>query len=250
LNIAKQINWVDDKEFAYGKYTIKVNKALSASINFDKFYLPKGTEMYVYNEDGNMITGPVTEKENNPNKLWGSWVYKGEYLTIELKTPTSTKELLLLHSNNIAYGYKAVYKTQVADFGVSASCHINVICPLGTGWEAERNSVALVLNANGDSWCSGAMVMNTCNTNQPFFLTANHCYAGNTNVTAWRFTFQAWSTTCPYPGNNNDGVTYNGSTLRANWEGTDFCLLELNNTPPANSGIHYAGWNRNCLVLK
>jgi hypothetical protein len=115
---------------------------------------------------------------------------------------------------------------------------------LGTGWEAERNSVALVLNDNGQVWCSGAMVMNTCNTNTPFFLTANHCFTGQ-NVTAWRFMFQAWSPTCPHPGINNDGVTYNGSTLRANWDGTDFCLVELNNTPPTNSGINYAGWNRN-----
>ncbi len=56
--------------------------------------------------------------------------------------------------------------------------------------------------------------------------------------------FQAWSPTCPNPGINNDGVTYNGSTLRANWANTDFCLVELNNSPPINSGINYAGWNR------
>ncbi|MEJ7679961.1 MAG: hypothetical protein WKG06_19300 [Segetibacter sp.] len=42
---------------------------------------------------------------------------------------------------------------------------------------------------------------------------------------------QAWSSTCPYPGTNSNGVTYNGSALRANWSGADFCLVELNNTP-------------------
>jgi hypothetical protein len=203
--------------------------------------------MYVYNEKGNMISGPVTEKENNANKIWGSWVYKGEFLTIEIKTPVVTKKQLLLHSNNIAYGYKEVYKREVGGFGQSAPCNFNVICPLGAGWEAERNSVALILSDNGSDWCSGSMIMNTCNSNRPFFLTADHCYSTSPaqNVSAWRFTFQAWSSTCPHPGTNRDGVTYNGSTLRANWDGTDFCLVELNNTPPVNSGIHYAGWNRN-----
>lgn len=247
IDIAKLTNWFQGNEYMYGKFTLKLNGALSASINFDQFYLPKGTEMYVYNENGNMITGPVTEKENNVNKIWGSWVYKGEYLTIEIKTPITTKEFLLLHSNNIAYGYKAVYKTEVGGFGQSASCNINVICPLGTGWEAERNSVALCLSGDGTDVFSGAMIMNTCSSNRPFFLTANHAYTDVTpsnNVSGWRFTFQAWSTTCPWPGTNSDGVIYNGSTLRANWAGTDFCLVELNNTPPANSGIHYAGWNR------
>lgn len=74
LDIVKLTNWNYDKEFAYGKFTVKLNGALSASINFNQFYLPKATEMYIYNENGNMITGPVTENENNPNKIWGSWV--------------------------------------------------------------------------------------------------------------------------------------------------------------------------------
>jgi len=92
-----------------------------------------------------MITGPITEKENNQNNVWGSWVYQGEYLNIEIKTPRPTYKELILHSNNIAYGYKHVYQTETAGFGTSEPCNINVICPLGTGWEAERNSVALVL---------------------------------------------------------------------------------------------------------
>jgi lysyl endopeptidase len=93
-----------------------------------------------------------------------------------------------------------------------------------------------------------AAIMNTCSTNRPFFLTANHCYAppgqAVQDVTQWRFTFQAWSAACT-PSQNSAGVTFNGSTLRANWNGSDFCLVEMDNTPAANSGIRYAGWNRN-----
>lgn len=246
LDIVKLTNWTYVNEYAYGKFTIKLNGALSSSINFDQFYLPKGTEMYVYNENGNMITGPVTENENNSNKIWGSWVYRGEFLTIEVKTPLATKDQLLLHSNNIAYGYKEVYKTKVGGFGRSGACNINVLCPLGNGWEPERNSVALGISGDGTGTFSGSMIMNTCGTNRPFFLTANHVYDLATpvqNVSGWRFTFQAWSATCT-PSQNSDGVTYNGSTLRANWASSDFCLVELNNTPPANSGINYAGWTR------
>ena len=241
LDIGKLLQWNYTNDSAYGKFTIKINGALSSSINFDKFFLPNGTEMYIYNKNGNMITGPITENENNPNKVWGSWVYRGEILTIEIKTPISTLNQLLLHSDNVAYGYKEVY-AKVAGFGTSGSCEINVLCPLGNGWEGERNSVALVLSDNGQDWCSGCIVMNTCSTNRPFFLTANHCLTGQ-DVSAWRFTFQAWSPTCT-PSQNSDGVTYNGSTLRANYSNSDFCLVELNNIPPSNSGIDYAGWTR------
>jgi V8-like Glu-specific endopeptidase len=243
IDIPALISWDNDINFAYGKFTIRVNGALSASINFNQFFLPKGTEMYIYNEKGNMISGVITENENNLNKKWGSWVYRGSLLTIEIRTPISTMKELILHANNIAYGYKEVYQTKLADFGTSGACEINVICPLGNAWVGERNSVALVLNDAGSSWCSGAMVMNTCSTMRPFFLTANHCFEGQ-DVSGWRFTFQAWSTSCPNPGTNSDGVVYNGSTLRANWSNSDFCLVELNNYPPSNSGITYAGWNR------
>jgi len=170
-------------------------------------------------------------------------VYQGPWLTIEIKTPLSTLKQLILHANNIAYGYKKVY---VAGFGQSAPCEINVLCPLGNGWQNERNSVALGISGDGTVTFSGSLIMNTCNTNRPFFLTANHVYEEATpvrNVTGWRFTFQAWSPTCT-PSQNSDGVTYNGSTLRANYSGSDFCLVELNSTPPANSGINYSGWSR------
>lgn len=246
LDIPKLIKWTFDKEFAYGKFTLKLSGALSTSISFDKFYLPKNTELFVYNENGKMITGPVTEKENNKNGIWGSWVYQGELITVEIKTPIVSMKELILHSDNVAYGYKEIYKSiKVGGFGTSGPCNINVICPLGNGWEGERNSVSTILSANGGEFCTGSLIMNTCGTSTPYYLTANHCFEqGNSNVPGWRFAFQAWSTTCPNPGVNTNGVMYNGATLRARNAASDFCLVELNQTPPANSGLHYAGWNR------
>lgn len=243
ISLDKLINWTSDNEFAYGKYTIKLTSAFSASINFDKFYLPKGTEMFIYNENGEMITGPITENENNQKRKWGSWVYKGEFITIEIKTPIVSLNELELHSNNVAYGYKEIYKSiKAGGFGRSGPCNINVVCPTGVGWESERNSVSLILDAGGGYVFSGALIMNTCGTNQPYVLTANHVYDGNTE--GWRFAFQEWSPTCPNPGTNVTNVMYNGSTLRARNAASDFCLVELITTPPANSGLHYSGWSR------
>jgi hypothetical protein len=85
--------------------------------------------------------------------------------------------------------------------------------------------------------------MNTCATNIPYVLTADHCFQGGGNVSGWRVHFQAWSATCT-PSQNNDGILFNGSTLRANWAPSDFCLIQLNQTPAVNSGINYAGWSR------
>ena len=248
IDVTKVGNWTTDEQFAYGKLTIHARKAQSLSVNFDRFYLPASTVLYVYNENGNMITGPVTETENNATNVWGSWVYKGEYLTVEVRTPLATRDKLQLHISNVAYGYKEIYRTKVFNFGASGACNVNVLCPLGNGWAAERNSVAMVLGDLGGALCSGAMVINNGCTTTPYFLTANHCFntSPQQNVALWRFTFQAWSPTCD-PSQNSDGVTFNGSTLRANWASSDFCLVELNTTPPANSGIRYAGWTKSLI---
>lgn len=217
-------------------------KALSITVNFDRFYLTDDAEMYIYNEEGTMITGPITSKENNPENVWGSSIYKGEGVVIEVKVPVKSKDKIILHINSIAHGYKKIFIDKT--FGESGTCNINVLCSLGNGWDNERNSVALVLNAAGNEHCSGAMIMNTCNTDRPLFLTANHCYAASPTVGNWRFIFQYWSPTCTPNQDGSRAVLFNGSVLRANSAASDFALLELNQFPPLNSGIAYSGWSR------
>ena len=193
IDVVKEAVWVEDSNFAYGKFSIVAAGAKSISANFDQFKLPNGTELYVYSENGEMITGPVTESENNADNFWGSWVYKGGKLTVDFKTPIETKSLLKLHISNVAYGYKEIYKDEVANFGASSSCNVNVLCPLGSGWENERNSVALILKGDGSAICSGALINNTCNLNIPYLLTANHCFQfdATQNVGNWRFYFSS-----------------------------------------------------------
>jgi lysyl endopeptidase len=87
IDVLNEADWVEEDGFAYGKFSVVAAGAKSVSANFDQFYLPKGTELYVYSENGEMITGPITEGENNENNFWGTWVYKGGRLTVDLKTP-------------------------------------------------------------------------------------------------------------------------------------------------------------------
>jgi hypothetical protein len=107
--VTKEASWVEENGFAYGKYTIVASGAKSISADFKLFKLPSGTELFVYNENGEMITGPVTAKENNPNDFWGTWVYKGEKLTIDFRVPINSRNQLKLKIGSIAYGYKDIY---------------------------------------------------------------------------------------------------------------------------------------------
>ena len=243
INVVQEASWIVEGSYAHGSFTIIAAGAKSISVNFDQFKLPKGTELYVYSENGEMITGPVTESENNENNFWGSWVYKGEKLTFEFKTQTQDRADIKLHIASVAYGYKDIYRPKVpsGNFGTSGSCNVNVLCPAGNGWENEQNSVALILGGSGAALCTGAMVNNTGNLTIPYFLTANHCFDGA--ETNWRFFFHALSPQCT-PTQNADGILFIGSSLKARNAETDFMLLELSQLPPANSSIFAAGWSR------
>ncbi|MBX2901172.1 MAG: trypsin-like peptidase domain-containing protein [Cyclobacteriaceae bacterium] len=243
INVVKEASWVEEVGYSYGSFTIIAAGAKSISVNFDQFKLPEDTQMFVYSENGEMITGPVTENENNENNFWGSWVYKGEKLTVEIKSKSENRANVVLHISSVAYGYKDIYQPKVpsGNFGTSGSCNINALCPAGNGWENERNSVALILGGAGTALCTGAMVNNTGNLTIPYFLTANHCFDGA--QANWQFFFHAWSPQCS-PTQNATGIQFNGASLKARNEASDFMLLELNQLPPANSSIYAAGWSR------
>lgn len=190
----------------------------------------------------NELTDSITAKENNDNKMWTTRVYQGSKLTIALRLPTNEKKQVSLRINQVNFGFKKFGTEYFGNPGASAPCNINVVCPEGNGWQNERNSVALIV-VNGQENCTGSLVMNTCNTNIPYFLTANHCLSGN--VATWVFQFQTWSATCVGNTGWREDFQFNGATLRANNAASDFALLQLNQTPQSNSGIFYSGWNRN-----
>ncbi|MEK6783026.1 MAG: hypothetical protein AABY93_15105 [Bacteroidota bacterium] len=48
IDVVSEATWVEDGGFVYGKFKLVAAGAKSISINFDRFYLPESTELYVY----------------------------------------------------------------------------------------------------------------------------------------------------------------------------------------------------------
>lgn len=240
LDILANAKEIEEKNTTTFAITINAEKVLNISLQFNNFFLSEHSVLSIYTE--NELTDSITAKENNENKVWATRVYQGNKLTIVLRLPSDEKEQVSLKINQVNFGFKKFGTDYFGNTGASAPCNINVICPEGNGWQNERNSVALIV-VNGQENCTGSLVMNTCNTNIPYFLTANHCLSGN--VANWVFQFQTWSATCIGNTGWREDVQFNGATLRANNVASDFALLQLNQTPQPNSGINYSGWNRN-----
>lgn len=195
----------------------------------------------------NELTDSITANENTESKVWATRVYQGNKLTLILKLPTNERIKTKLNINRVNFGFKKFGTEYFGRPGASAACNINVLCPKGNGWQNERNSVALII-ANGVEDATGSLIMNTCGTNTPYFLTANHSLAAG-NVPNWVFQFQYWSATCPLPNTGwREDIQFNGCTLMASSAPTDFALLQLNRTPSPTSGIFYSGWSRSAAA--
>ena len=222
--------------------------ALSLNVIFDDFYIPKGARMDMYNLDRSHHIGSYTSILNNEARMLGTELVHGDYMIIEYYEPILVKQQGKLNISTITHGYRSLHllaKDMLKNLNASGACNIDVLCPLGIGWENQIKSVGLII-VNGNSGCSGALINNTANDGRPFFLTANHCL-GNPSNWLFRFDWHSLNPSCAttVPSGNGPFLqTSFTSTLRARSAGSDFALVELNNPLPQNWDVYYAGWDR------
>ena len=214
--------------------------ALTLNFRFDKYDVPEGGKVFIYDADRTMYEGAFTN-ENGDESL-GVGLLPTDDMVIEYHEPASHTGEGELHIDRITHGYREVVFNSPAKgpFGDSGPCNINVNCQEGADWQHHKKSVALIV-VGGSSLCTGALVNNTAMDGTPYFLTADHCLGGG--VSDWVFYFNHESSSCEgSDGPTSDSVE--GAQIRANFDGSDFALLELDETPPSSYDVVYAGWDR------
>lgn len=225
------------------RMAIACEEATSISFLFDQFNVPKGGKLFVYDWNRSEFLGAFDHRNNQEQQMLAIGLLNSDKIVLEYHQPSELEELADLHISQIVHGYRAILNKfenpERGPFGSSGACNINVNCPEGDPWQVESRSVALIVSG-GFAQCTGALVNNTNNDGTPYFLTANHCLGGN--VGAWVFYFNHQSVNCVgSSGPTNQSLS--GAVVRANNSGSDFALLELNETPPAEFNVQYDGWD-------
>jgi len=214
----------------------------AASINliFDRFWLPDGARLFIYNADRSHVIGAFTSRNNKDYGSFATQPVRGDVSVLEYWEPAGLNAQPELRVSRIVHAYRNLFARDfLKDFGESGACNNNVRCPEWAAFDPLIRSVALITTGGGFRLCSGAMINNVRQDLTPYFLTANHCLGGSDT---WVFIFNYESPAC----SNVDGPTYmtvSGSTLRANLAYSDFALLELSEQPPDSYNVYYAGWN-------
>jgi PKD repeat protein len=236
---------------------IKSPSALAQVVYYDKFHLPVGSKLFLYNEDKTQIIGAFTWYNNDPSGYFANELIYGDVVNLEYYEPAGTKEKPIIHIDNIGYIYRGVSIRKNTNWTEpSEACEINVICtPVGDNWQDEKQGVAriLVTTPSGQGWCSGSLVNNTNQDCTPYFLTAWHCYedATTAQLNQWIFYFNYESSTCTTPTTEPSSNSMTGASLKAAASingGSDFILLQLNQSVPTTFNPYMNGWDRNNSV--
>ncbi len=229
------------------QYGLLCPGALSVNVIFDQFELATGARLYLAAENGETFAGAYTSINNNGAKMLGTELVYDQKAIIELIEPKAVAGQSVLHLGTVVHGYRDLDGFMEKALGQSGACNVDVNCPLGLGWESQRNAVACVVSGGGA--CSGSLVNNTSGTVIPYYLTANHCGTAGTAAWVFRFRWERTAATAICAAANstaNNGpttMTVNGCVLRANNSSSDFILVELNTAPNPSWGIYYNGWD-------
>lgn len=213
--------------------------AYSLHVLFDRFVIPDGAELYVYNDDRSMVLGQYNALNVKPNGEFMFQPVEGEAITLEYVEPAWVDFPGEITIGQVFYGYRNVfvYWKSGRRGGTKAACETDVNCPQGDPWRDQINATLQII-ANG-ALCTGSMLNNTNFDGDQLFITASHC--GNLNNAVFRFNYQ--KSGCG-TGTAPTNQTVQGSTQLAVNTSIDFRLVRIIPTIPSSYGHYLAGWDR------
>ncbi len=234
---------------------IIADEALATTLFYDDFFLPPGAELYIWNEGRKQVIGGYTDFNNHESHTFATEIVYGTTCYLEYVEPSSHAGEGKINISHVGYAYRYIYDPS-KDLRGGDACEVDVNCsPEGNNWQDEKKGVVriLVVEGSGQGYCSGSLVNNTSLNCVPYVLTALHCGASATanNFNQWVFYFNMERSGCNVNGSFSTSSTVTGCAKKAdsndggNITGSDFLLLQLNNTIPSGYNPYWNGWNAN-----
>jgi len=223
--------------------------AKSINLSYDKFWLPEGGLLYLYDKNKESFIGGISNKNNNGPKenpaKYTTGIILSDVITLEYYEPKNVRCEGIISISKIIYGYEEIGSL------AESLCTVDINCsPEGDNWQDEKTSVALIL-MNG-YLCTGSLIKNTHNNGIPYFLTADHCIETNNldaisdpDATDFIFWWNYENLVCN--GSIHPYTQTIGATVVANDDPVDFALLRLIESPYDLSPpiqAYFNGWDR------
>ena len=136
-------------------WRLRVASQAAHSLNFifDRFRLPEGGKLFLYNQDHSTVLGAFTAANNKSYGRFSTLPVEGDIITLEYYEPKNARGQTQLRLAKVIHGYRDMFPSDTEKqsdmntngFGDSESCNININCSEGNDWQEEKRSVAMVL---------------------------------------------------------------------------------------------------------
>lgn len=252
----KNSNWLQtfhqNENYSLLRYRIESPNAYSLNLGFSEYYMPKGGQLFLYNDDYSRVVGPFTVADNDDHgQLWTP-IFGGKTITVEVNIPTDKLSELKLTLSSINQAFLDMHNLTEDLAGLkSGSCNVDVACSQADPWSDQVRSVARY-SLGGAFFCSGAAINTNSAVPERYFLTADHCgiNAGNAPSVVVHWNYE--NSTCRAPGSFASGqpgdgpfTQFNtGTIFRAEYSNSDMTLLEFDDPILPAANVYLAGWDR------
>lgn len=222
---------------------IRSEGAYSLNLIFEKFKLPEGARLFLFNEKENYTLGAFTSFNNKISGFFAVSPVAGDEITVQYELPfsgTSGEDFVITSVNHDFVGILK-YDPRRPLRDLPGSCNIDINCDLGEDWNEVKDAVCRLI-VNGDEICSGTLVNNTAEDQKPYILSAAHCYDKPEYAQKTVYTFNYESPYCaPLDGDPSNSIS--GAIIKAQFDSLDFALAEMSLVPPPEFRPFYAGWD-------
>jgi len=230
---------------------ITAEDAMAIHLTYNKFYLPEGSIMYIYNEDYSDIIGGYTSANNKKTGVFGTGNVVGETCIIEYYQPKTVVGEATIQIDRVGHSYRWIQKASAEE--KADPCQVDVACtPESDDWKNQiKGVVRLLINSGGGGgFCSGSVINNTSLDCTPYVLTALHCGVSgsvsdfNSSIVYFNYQRPSCGSGSPSASQSMTGFTRRADSNDGGGNsGPDYLLIEMNSTIPGGYNVFYNGWS-------
>ena len=218
--------------------------AFSLGLDFGRFELPGGSQLFVYNDAMTEVAGAYDDRNNKENGEFAILPVPGDAITLEYIEPAPVAGTGRLALRSVIHDYRdlfSILKGQAAAGDASGACENDVNCPVGLPYADQKRAVTMLII--GGALCTGSLINNAANDGTQYFISAYHC--GSLNNAVFRFGYE--KSGCG-TGSAPTNKTVQGSTQLYASSGLDTRFVRITESIPASYQPYYLGWDRSGIA--
>jgi len=237
---------------------IQAPEAIAVMLYYDRFFIPSGGKLFIYNAERTHLLGAYTSDTNPDDKKFATEFVAGDEIILEYNEPQLRNDNVKpdIRISGIGYGYNYLetgdqLQLDTKPGGFNSTCQVNINCPEGNDWQDQKKGVAKTVapigNPGNGYLCSGSLVNNTAQDLSPYYLSAHHCFDDSGisfDQIVFYFHYESQGCTNSTPTSTKTIV---GAQLLVDLPingSSDGALLKLNSNIPSDYGVYYNGWDR------